>query len=453
MYSKFKLVTVPLADIFLDERNPRIVLQERLDTQEAIVKYLFEYEDLDDFIRKITKDGKNPGAERPYIIKTNSTFTVIEGNTRIAAYKLLCGLLTPPKDSLFQIPMISDDLKKSLIDVDCTLAPNRESLLPVMANAHFGQGDKSKWGYLGSRKVVYDEWKSGKTIGQLSRVFARTESQIRDLIIEYSVYLHAINLDLTEGEKSALLNPSVEFNPPIRFLQTSGHKDRVGIKFDTANLAVVFDSPTSRDKFKHLIKKLVINPSRGLGATASYDDVFQDYKACSPADNINPAQNAPPLPHRSKSSEASTPAISEEGKTTPPRGTSSPGRRNLFNYNATKNNALIAHLMKEAREINCSKFPAASTALLRTIVEAILRHIIDESNLNQAGTKLDLETSINICLGKGAALSADDRKILKLFKDSHLDYLNLGAHGNVIPNLLRLSAARDCIEMFVKRNT
>jgi hypothetical protein len=44
-----------------------------------------------------------------------------------------------------------------------------------MASAHFGTGDKSKWGYLGSRKAVYDEWKSGKTLPKLAKLFNVTQ--------------------------------------------------------------------------------------------------------------------------------------------------------------------------------------------------------------------------------------------------------------------------------------
>ena len=64
-----------------------------------------------------------------------------------------------------------------------------------------------------------------------------------------------------------LLKPAVAFNPPVRFLQTSGHKDKMGISYDTANLKVKFSKDADK-KFKHLLKKLVINPVRGLGATA-----------------------------------------------------------------------------------------------------------------------------------------------------------------------------------------
>lgn len=68
------------------------------------------------------------------------------------AYKLLTGLIAPPKEYAGTVSVISSAAKKALLSVDCGIAPNRDPLLPIMVNAHFGLGDKSEWGYLGSER-------------------------------------------------------------------------------------------------------------------------------------------------------------------------------------------------------------------------------------------------------------------------------------------------------------
>lgn len=191
MYAKFKYEPLQLGDISLDDRNPRIVSQSPMSSQEAIVAYLFEHEDLLTFIRRIAHGGKNKGAERPYVVKKGTKYVVVEGNTRIAAYKVLAGMIKVPAGVESQIPDVSDDLKSSLMVVDCTISPSRDALLPIMAESHFGVGDKSKWGYLGSRKAIYDEHKAGKSIGQLSKAFVVTPTEITDFLLEYELYLDA----------------------------------------------------------------------------------------------------------------------------------------------------------------------------------------------------------------------------------------------------------------------
>lgn len=325
-----------------------------------------------------------------------------------------------------------------------------------MASAHFGTGDKSKWGYLGSRKAVYDEWKSGKTLPKLAKLFHVTQGEIKELILEYQLYRKALSLTWTYTEKDILLKPNLAFNPPVRFLQSSGHKDKMGISYDNANLKVVMAKDADK-KFKHLLNKLVINPVKGLGATASYDAVFADFGT---------------TPSKSKGGSSKSGGTTGAGGTgvgsgggggSSGGGTGTSGSPSttggaaaksgtMFAYPVKMNSGLIKQLMKEAKDLKCSKFPASATFLLRNIVEAMLRHIIDDQKANTSGKTLDLEGCLNLCATQLVNLPATDKKILSEFKKDHLSFLNLGAHGNLIPHETRLMQARDTIDQFVKKH-
>lgn len=451
MYGKFKFEPLPLGDISLDDKNPRIVSQSPITSQDAILEYLFKHEDLLSFIRRISHSGKNKGAERPYVIKKGSKYVVIEGNTRIAAYKVLAGLVKAPLEFESQIPVISDDFKSSLLVVDCTISPSRDALLPIMAESHFGVGYKSKWGYLGSRKAIYDEFKSGKSIGQLSKAFLVTPSEITDYILEYTLYLEALKLPWTPDEKEKLLDPRVAFNPPVRFLQTKGHKEAVGISYDRANVGVNFSSDESKKKFQHLLQKLVINPVTGLGATAAYMDVFKDFEA--PAAMSSSSSVAGQSTGGASSPPAQTsPTSAPQPSPTPTAGGSKLKTGALFNYPTTLHSTLIKQLMREASEINAKKLPGAATFLIRNLLEAVLKHIIEKSNANPAKKALSLEDCLTLCRGKSVPLGVDDKKILKDFEQHHLNYVNLGAHGNVVPNPDRVFQMRDVLDQFIKKN-
>lgn len=464
MFAKFKYERIALSLIKLDERNPRIVTLEGLTSQEEIIEYLFEHEELAAFLKKIAAEGRNPGAERPYLVKDGKQYIVVEGNTRIAAYKLLTGQLAAPAAFSSAVPHIPGPIKDDLLSIDCTIAPSRDALLPIMASAHFGLGDKTKWGYLGSRKAVYDEWKSGRSISQLAAAFDRKKGQINDLILEYQLYLEALRFDWTPSERQILIDPKVEFNPPVRFLQGTGHKSAIGLDLDRVNHVVVFDDDEARLKYKHLIKKLVIYTEKGFGATSLYKDVFADYIATitkakagagapSGADSEATGGQSPDVKLGEPSGSS---LVAEEGSGGDKAPTGTKGKNlstgALFNYAVTTNNLLLTQLLKECKEINANKLPAAATALLRSTLEAILKTIIEDQGANPKNNLLSLETALDICLGQGVNIGNDDRKILKEFKKSHLDYVNLGAHATVVPNALRLMAARDCVDQFVMRN-
>jgi hypothetical protein len=438
MFAALKFERIPLKDILLDDRNPRIVTQSSLGSQSQIISYLFEHEDLETFVKKIANEGRNFGAERPYVVQDGSKYIVVEGNNRIAAYKLLTGLVQPPRDYAGSIPNISEKTKTSLSEVDCSVAPSREALLPIMVSAHFGLGDKSKWGYLGSRKAIYDEWENGWSIAQLSKAFKISQGDVKEFILEYLLYLKAISLSCSTSEKQILLNPKVAFNPPVRFLQTSGHKEKIGITLDATALKVVFHGSEAKKKFKHLIRKLVTSPEKGLGATASYEEVFKDYGTKAGAASTGAA--------KAGTRGAATSSSGKKGKSAGLK------RGGLFAYKVTVNNALIKQAMWEAKNLNTRSFPASGTFLLRNIVEALLKEIIDKQKANTSGRTLDLEGAINLCLSNHVQLPTNDKKILKEFLKDHIAYLNLGAHGVLIPNADRLAAARDTIDQFVKRH-
>ncbi len=450
MFSKFKYERIPLSLIKLDDRNPRIVTQEKLKTEEAIIRYFFEHENLAGFMKKLVSEGHNRGAERPYVVKDAKTYIVIEGNTRVAAYKLLTGQIAAPEEYASSVPHIPEPMKAELLAVDCTIAPSRDALLPIMASAHFGLGDKSKWGYLGSRKAVFDEWVGGKSIAQLASAFDKKPGQIRDLILEYQLYLAALDLGWTKAERDELLKPEVEFNPPVRFLQSTGHKSALGIDFDRINLKIVFGGEETKNKFKHLVRKLVVDTGKGLNATSTYKDVFADYVEQTASGSTTSSATSNGGSSSTSSASASQSGSGSGTKAGTAGGTLPKGA--LFGYLPSSNSAIHQQLMKEAKSLNCEKYPAAGTALLRCIVETLLKSIIHDQGANTKNNLLSLETSIDVCLGNQVQLSADDKKILKEFKKSHLDYVNLGTHGTTVPNALRLMAARDCIDQFVMRN-
>jgi hypothetical protein len=55
MFAAFKFERIPLKDILLDDRNPRIVTQSILGSQSQIISYLFEHEDLETFVQEDRK--------------------------------------------------------------------------------------------------------------------------------------------------------------------------------------------------------------------------------------------------------------------------------------------------------------------------------------------------------------------------------------------------------------
>jgi len=108
--------------------------------------------------------------------------------------------------------------------------------------------------------------------------------------------------------------------------------------------------------------------------------------------------------------------------------------------------------MKEAKSINSKNHPAAATFLMRNVIESVLEEIILEQDANKEGKLLDLEAAVNLCISKHVSLPAEDKKVISHVRKAHLDYLNLGAHGTIIPNVEMVMIIRDAVDQFIRRN-
>lgn len=462
MYKEFQLATVPLSEVLLDLKNPRIVSAKTIETQDEILEFLFEHEKLIEFIKDIAQKGKNPAAERPYVFRDGKKYIVGEGNTRIAAYKVLTGLLKSPKHWSAAIPKLTGSEKKSLQDIDVSIAPSKESLAPIKARLHFGLGDKAGWSWLSSRQEIASELQRLKSSSEVAKVFNKSNSEIQGFLMDYEIYKEAVKLKWTEAELHVLQQPRLEFNPPIRFLETKGHKEKVGILLDKTNIKVSFADATAKQRFKHLVAKLVVHRTPGIGATASYEAVFEDFKVPT-AKKASPKSSGDEKVggdgHPKSGSPGSSDDPSGEAGHGKGKGSSSgggigqkkPGR--LFNYKPKVQNTLIEQLMTEAAELDCKKFPGAGTVLLRCIVEAVAKRIIQENKLDPDNKVDDLSTALSL-LRKSpkTPLTKEERKIIEEFGNQNLQYLNLVAHANVRPNFARLETVLSIIDMFIKKH-
>ncbi|KHF27823.1 hypothetical protein LR68_03374 [Anoxybacillus sp. BCO1] len=109
----FKTVTVKTLDLQLDEQNPRFVANQQKNlTQEEIVHYLLEYEDISALAKSINDYGGLLPGERLLVIYENNNYIVLEGNRRTAAMKLLLDPSLVPNEYKNEFPIITDICKK-----------------------------------------------------------------------------------------------------------------------------------------------------------------------------------------------------------------------------------------------------------------------------------------------------------------------------------------------------
>lgn len=104
-----KFSTVDLADVFLDNENPR---HDPIDAEPEIIARLVAHEKVTNLAASIAKHGPSP-LERMAVIRhptIKGKFTVVEGNRRLCALKLL---RDPKRAPTLQARKVFEDLKST----------------------------------------------------------------------------------------------------------------------------------------------------------------------------------------------------------------------------------------------------------------------------------------------------------------------------------------------------
>jgi hypothetical protein len=453
----FSIEALDTNTIDLDYENPRIV-GEPPKSEEDIVSYLFQFEGLKDLIENIASGGVNQAAELPYVMRNGDRYIVIEGNTRMTAYRLLSGSLKAPPRFAGLVPKVSEEIVNQCKKVRCAIADNRDQLRRLQAEAHFGRGAKSPWSYLATRQEIHRLWSGGKSIEELASIYSSKPAEIRSYLIQYDLYQKVLGLEWSKEELELLKAPELTFNPPVRFFDTIDHRKQVGVEFDMLSCTVKLIASDAADKLKHLIRKQLIEKHNSITATSKYPEIFADYvapekkdeeAAGSDQEDRNDTGNQPESGKGSDNGEENS---SEEPGDDDQEASSRPKPFRLFEYTPIGTSAAWRQMMSEAKKLNCKNYPTAGAGLLRCIIEYLCIEIINREKLNPQGKDNTLEPAFNLVLS-WRQLPRKQQRILKDFKDNgHINWLNLVLHGGTKVDPLKLMRVRDAIDEFVKAN-
>src|SRR3989344_40579 len=88
---KWKKGEVAIKDLSLWDENPRFPEEYFKKTEEELIKYLLARKELKipDFVKEVANDFDLPQLEKIVVLELNGKKIVLEGNRRLAAYKLL----------------------------------------------------------------------------------------------------------------------------------------------------------------------------------------------------------------------------------------------------------------------------------------------------------------------------------------------------------------------------
>lgn len=184
-----------LDDLYLDEKNPRFIVPPN-PSQQSIVDYLIENEEVEQLADDIAKSGGLYAGERVIVTEENGRWIVLEGNRRICACKILMNpslLANRRLASVEKIALLMNDgLKQSLSNIDVDVMKNRLEAQSSLAAKHI-DGIK-KWSTISKHKFFALEFDSGKSIEEISMITGVSLSKIKTGLKEYRIIDYVLKL-------------------------------------------------------------------------------------------------------------------------------------------------------------------------------------------------------------------------------------------------------------------
>ena len=184
---------VNVADLRLDARNPRRTDRDIRRTQRNLLIELHGRFDLDDLIASLSANGYF--SEEPLIAVLEPgkpidvpPYTVVEGNRRLAALKIL--LFNEDREAVKakQLPTVTENVRSRLVTVPVKVYPTRAEVLPYLGVRHIA-GVKP-WEALAKARYVRDLREQGHSLPDVARQVGsgkRTDVVRRWLLTLYSI--------------------------------------------------------------------------------------------------------------------------------------------------------------------------------------------------------------------------------------------------------------------------
>jgi hypothetical protein len=215
--------------------NPRF-LNAQIDEAGAI-QYLLKYGKIVELAKSIVSNGGLYVGERIVAVKNNNdddTYTVLEGNRRTCACKLLLNPDLIPDGYKNIFPIAHYEVIKNISNIEIDIVNNREEVARYLADRHIES--VLFWSPLAKMKFFVDRFEAGETVQSIAATTHTNVSKVKKGIREYKLLNYALNLSCwTDKQRREKLNVfNLEIDKFLRIFRTAGASRAFGLLYDNS---------------------------------------------------------------------------------------------------------------------------------------------------------------------------------------------------------------------------
>lgn len=371
-YKNWKRQNVSINDLFLDPENIRLTNAVKA-SQGAVINDLFQYEDAMQILVSVVNNGFFPD-EIPVVVKENNKLTVIDGNRRLAALKVLARPEIVPSKEV-EIKEILKKTNPSIKKIEVVLAPNRDSTRQFLASKHT-QNTRRPWKPLRQAYFYKAELDRGKTVQELKNDYPQVEIIKFLRLINIHKIAKSIEYDSEQITKKVHSERSFPSTTIARLYEDKQVRQFLGFDFDgNGDVRIRISKKEFEKGLKRMIQDLVekVEDSRTLNNEKNRKRYLDNF----PKSDI-PKRAKGPKVLTSKDFKELPPSKAQKGKKLAPSDI-------IF----TLQFPAVQRMLTELQGINHHRFPNASHDLLRSFLECALKAYFHHcgKNIKPPGSK------------------------------------------------------------------
>ncbi len=245
---KRPLLNIAVGQLFLDPENPRLPADVQGKSEEEIINALYRYFDTDEVAYSMSENGyfdEEPLVAVPqilpeefanieseklsknadylaYLTKSDTKFTVLEGNRRLSTIKLLISSALRVKLKVRTFPDITDEIKDDISLLPVIIYPTRQEVLPYLGVRHIS-GIK-KWEPYAKARYIANMVEKGYSIDAIQQQVGDRSNSARKFYLCYQL------LEVAKYEFSLETNKAENFFSYLILASGQGSvKDYLGL--------------------------------------------------------------------------------------------------------------------------------------------------------------------------------------------------------------------------------
>lgn len=370
-----------VGSLLLDPMNSRIPEGRRSDDQRALLHELVEHDEVVPLAKSIAQLGLLPNERLVVMPSGGRFFTVLEGNRRLAAIKLLLNPELAQKTSdvsTARRAARSADLL-ALGTVDVVVMPDRISAAGMISSLHTGQA-KRRWSRIQQGSYYKSLMEEGLSVDQVAQEVGKTPSEISLYLRAERLYRMVLALDL-DSEIRDKVEDARKF--PVTTLErfTDSATGQKGLGLEPHGVGD-FRGKVHPDRFRAVLTRVVTDiATKPMSREVNTDEDMQEYfeqiedelpttkkrGSFRTADILGeePQQDeeVPPEPNKKK-------RRTRRSKSVVPTG-----------FSCTTRSRKVRKIFEELKKLDAKNQANSSGVMLRVLLDVSLWHYLNEEGL------------------------------------------------------------------------